>query len=187
MAFSPQSWHHLIWSSAWSPPTRLWDSIKAIADAESVNLCLGHQSLEQLRPKWAGSNQGSKQLAIISHLRISFCTHTHAWQSNGDALMCMSCGYLTIVNPSLGFVRLIPRCCQVAICQASPGNPSGNPRLGGVILIRQNISNWGGYNRSSLIPFRWSMEILVWFFQWSPVTSICIYKLAIQINKTLII
>jgi len=153
MVSSPQSWHHLIWSwsSSLSPDSGR-DSIKAIADAECGNLCLGHQSLDQMRPQVDPVQSRIK--ATAHHIPpLVILSHTHAWQSNGDALMCMSCGYLTIVNPSFGFVRPILWCCQVAICQASPAHPSSNPRLGGVILICINILDWGGFKRSLLIPF----------------------------------
>jgi len=136
------------------PFPRLWtaDSIIAIADAECGNLCLGHQSLDQMRPQVDPVQSRIK--ATAHHIPpLVILSHTHAWQSNGDALMCMSCGYLTIVNPSFGFVRPILWCCQVAICQASPANPSSNPRLGGVILICINILEWGGFKRSLLMPF----------------------------------
>jgi len=110
------------------PFPRLWtgDSIKAIAEAECGNLCLGHQSLDQMRPQVDPVQSRIK--ATAHHIPpLVILSHTHAWQSNGDALMCMSCGYLTIVNPSFGFVRPILWCCQVAICQASPASPSSNP------------------------------------------------------------
>lgn len=79
----------------------------------------------------------------LPNLSYSSLTHSHMLDNQTE------CTHVHVLSMHVHLLALlayplpIPHRCQVAICQASPANPSSNPRLGGVILISMNILDSG--------------------------------------------